>query len=114
MGIYSSTRYEHSLNGAVLTEVYDAGYGMKVTRVWQLIVEIEDRETCYCCSCGEHPGHDPYCRNHGFAGTRKCEKHEMPGDEFECNWDTEEPNPNRPLLSVQAERARGEEAASHW
>lgn len=109
MGIYSTTRYEHALNGDVLTEVYDAGYGMKVTRVWQLIVEIEDRETCYCCSCGENPGHDAYCRNHGFAGKRRCEDHDMPGDEFEVKGDMETLDLNRPLESVQVERKRREQ-----
>lgn len=35
---------------------------------------------CLCCSCREiHPGPDPYCRAHGFAGTRSCELHGSPG-----------------------------------
>lgn len=40
----------------------------------------ETRITCFCCSCPETGSSDPYCRNHGFAGTRPCEKHDMPGD----------------------------------
>lgn len=114
MGIYSSTRYEHSFKGDVLTEVYDAGYGMKVTRVWQLIVEIEDRATCHCCSCGERPGTDPYCRNHGYCGTRKCELHEMPGDECEYDFVADAPDLSRPLLSVQAESTRRAELEHYW
>lgn len=34
---------------------------------------------CFCCSCPEYGGVDPYCRNHGWAGTRPCEIHESPG-----------------------------------
>lgn len=37
------------------------------------------RITCFCCSCGDRPGSDPACRNHGFAGLRPCEEHGTPG-----------------------------------
>lgn len=42
---------------------------------WKLV----ERTNCYCCSCGDYGSSDPYCRNHGFAGTRPCETHELPG-----------------------------------
>lgn len=44
----------------------------------------EERDNCFCCSCPEHAYADPFCRNHGFAGSRPCEEHSMPGtpDEF--------------------------------
>lgn len=38
-----------------------------------------ERTDCYCCSCGHREGSDPYCRNHGFAGERACERHKLPG-----------------------------------
>lgn len=38
-----------------------------------------ERTNCYCCSCGERENSDPYCRNHGFAGQRPCEVHNLPG-----------------------------------
>ena len=38
-----------------------------------------ERTDCYCCSCGEREGSDAACRNHGFAATRPCEKHNLPG-----------------------------------
>lgn len=36
---------------------------------------------CFCCSCGDRDreGSDPFCRNHGWAGERPCEKHGSPG-----------------------------------
>jgi len=31
---------------------------------------------CYCCTCPEiYGGSDPYCRNHGHAGVRRCVTH---------------------------------------
>lgn len=41
---------------------------------------------CYCCSCSDSDGfvyRDPYCRNHGHAGTRPCETHGSPGEKDE-------------------------------
>lgn len=40
---------------------------------------IEERTNCFCCSCGLNEFSDPFCRNHGFAGERPCEVHNMPG-----------------------------------
>lgn len=37
---------------------------------------------CLCCSCSDVSNlhiTDPYCRNHGFAGSRPCEEHNSPG-----------------------------------
>jgi hypothetical protein len=55
------------------------------------------RLTCFCCSCGDF-GADPACRNHGYAGTRPCEKHGTPGSV----WDDDGTMPD----SVQMERRR--------
>lgn len=36
-------------------------------------------KSCYCCTCADNYDRtpsDPYCRNHGHAGVRACEKHE--------------------------------------
>lgn len=38
-----------------------------------------ERTNCFCCSCPDYGG-DPYCRNHGFAGTRPCLTHGSNGD----------------------------------
>lgn len=40
---------------------------------WEVVITH-----CFCCSCDDH-NPDPYCRNHGFAGERPCEEHNMPG-----------------------------------
>lgn len=77
MGIYAWTTDEKQ--GDLLVRSVDGGYGMTVTTVYQPILVIENRTTCYCCSCGDREGSDPYCRNHGWAGTRPCEQHGMSG-----------------------------------
>lgn len=59
----------------------------------------EVRTNCFCCSCGDMEGSDPACRNHGFAATRPCELHNMPGSP----WDDDGTMPE----SVQVARARG-------
>lgn len=56
-----------------------------------------ERTDCFCCSCSDWGGSDPYCRNHGFAAERPCEVHQMPGTPNEAGVMPE---------SVQAERAR--------
>jgi len=64
---------------------------------WQ---ELE-RTACFCCTCfGSTDGFnntDPYCRNHGWAGERPCEKH---GTKGAARDDGEMP------LSVQQYRAQ--------
>lgn len=54
--------------------------------VWQwaeLVNQSEQRDNCFCCSCPEDVGADPYCRNHGWIGTRPCEEHKMEGQATE-------------------------------
>lgn len=58
----------------------------------------EKRDNCFCCSCGDNEGSDSACRNHGHAGTRPCELHNMPGSP----WEDSDEMP----ISVQQERAR--------
>lgn len=53
--------------------------GITRTRVVTAPAWTEDRTDCFCCSCSEFGNSDPYCRNHGFAGERPCETHNMPG-----------------------------------
>lgn len=79
MGIYPKTKYEWDHKRQVLLQHYDNFSGMKVTTVFVPIAKIEDRDNCFCCSCGEREGSDPFCRNHGFAGLRPCESHNQPG-----------------------------------
>lgn len=83
MGIYRNEAYavDVSRDGEhqILVKTIDAGYGLIRTEVYQLICSIDDRQTCFCCSCGYREGADVACRNHGFAAMRPCEKHGMPG-----------------------------------
>lgn len=48
---------------------------------------VKKRTNCFCCSCDQDEDgyihHDFYCRNHGFAGLRPCEEHQMPGQKNE-------------------------------
>lgn len=102
MGIYPSRTYE--TKGNVLYETTEVP-GLKTTRVFLLALEIEARDDCYCCSCGddEHIYPDIYCRNHGWAGERPCEVHKMPGS---ATHDTPEGESTEPLESVQQYRRR--------
>jgi hypothetical protein len=43
--------------------------------------EIE-RTNCFCCTCPAN-NTDPHCRNHGFAGRRPCEEHNLPGTKYQ-------------------------------
>jgi hypothetical protein len=79
MGIYPDTTYTVNRDGT-LTRTVKAP-GITRTVVYAPIVELEHRTDCYCCSCGDQPGSDPYCRNHGYAGERPCTVHGMPGDD---------------------------------
>lgn len=95
MGIYPTEKIALNENGT-LTRRYNDQSGLITTTVYQPILVIEHRETCFCCSCGDF-GSDPACRNHGFAGTRPCELHGTPG----TAWDDE---PGVMPASVQAAR----------
>lgn len=72
--------------------------GLTRTRTVTASEWSETRDNCFCCSCPEFGNSDPFCRNHGFAGTRPCEEHNMPGD-FDPDMTDGMPR------SVQAERA---------
>lgn len=78
MGIYPDHTFKDNRDGTV-TETWQTP-GLTRTRVlsgeW-----TETRTDCYCCSCPESGYSDPYCRNHGFAGERPCDVHNMPGVE---------------------------------
>lgn len=76
MGIYPSLNT--SRYGDVLQETVSEP-GLKRTYVYQLLCVIEERTTCFCCSCVDQSS-DPSCRNHGWAARRPCEYHQMAGD----------------------------------
>jgi len=79
VGIYPDTQYTKVPNQPdLLVRTYNDYSGLIITEYYQRILIVEDRKDCYCCSCGDTPD-DPFCRNHGFAGTRPCDKHQMPG-----------------------------------
>lgn len=76
MGIYLETRYE----GQDDTLLVRTGTpGLETVSVYQLVATIENRTNCYCCSCPDEGPTDMACRNHGFAASRPCEYHNMPG-----------------------------------
>lgn len=83
MGIYPDT--ETSKQGDILVTTYNDYSGVVITTYYQPILVVENRDNCFCCSCSEteygQEVTDPYCRNHGYAGMRPCEKHDMPGQE---------------------------------
>jgi hypothetical protein len=85
---------------------YDTMTGLTRIRVFECITEFSVRTNCYCCSCGEREGSDPACRNHGWAATRPCERHGMPGQEWD---DTLETAAGRMPESVQAYRRKHEQ-----
>ena len=107
MGIYPDEKWERKLDKDLQ---YFAVHtiktpGLLVTETYELLFSVEDRTDCFCCSCHDGPGgfgtsNDPYCRNHGWAASRPCELHGMPGQEDE--------NGVMPD-SVQAQNKRNEE-----
>lgn len=103
MGTYPNTKYEHDLKSKVLKVTQDTGWGLTKVTFYEPIAVLEHRKTCYCCSCGDREGSDPFCRNHGFAGTRACEEHEMHGDKFVPNYEGEGYT-TEVMLTVQQER----------
>lgn len=83
MSIYPTTdiidRKRHEDGTETWTEVYNDFSGVVRRRQVKAEAWVNDKRTmCFCCSCGDHL--DIYCRNHGFAGLRPCEVHEMAGE----------------------------------
>lgn len=83
MGIYPTENWEQDRKTGLLYHVYNDFSGLKVTTVYQPIIEHHERTDCYCCSCGDREGSDPACRNHGYYGTRPCELHGTSGSPWE-------------------------------
>lgn len=82
MGVYASydkSEPEHNPDGSTTWTEYQRLPGIVRSRtITATEWKDHERTDCYCCSCGDY-GSDPYCRNHGFAGTRRCDVHRMPG-----------------------------------
>lgn len=97
MGIYPTTKYESMEDGTFRRTVREPG--LTTILIMVPVLEIVERDNCYCCSCGDLAGSDPYCRNHGWAGERPCKVHGMPGQE-----DDEDDMPD----SVQIQNLRHE------
>lgn len=87
MGIYASEHWERDTHSATFTSDLP---GLTTVRVYEQVAEFEFRTDCFCCSCPAYHldhrylDHDPYCRNHGFAGQRPCDVHGMPGQPGEA------------------------------
>lgn len=75
MGIYANVTQKREGDLLIVTTETP---GLKVIETFKLESREEDLTECFCCSCGDY-GSDPACRNHGFAATRPCEEHNMPG-----------------------------------
>jgi hypothetical protein len=81
MGIYPHTRIvdrQRNMAGGEFWEEVESSPGLERRRLVVAQPWVEHRTNCFCCSCTDHLV-DPYCRNHGFAGERPCERHNMPG-----------------------------------
>lgn len=111
MGIYPETKYLSPLHpgverlqptwndGPMIQVVSEPGLTRKRTLTpgpW-----VEERTNCFCCSCREFGGADPACRNHGWAATRPCEKHKMPGSPWDIDGDEYDG-----VMPVSVEKAR--------
>lgn len=111
MGIHREVKYidadgrplnglEYAMGREVTVEVSEPGL------TWTATLKPEDwteeRDDCFCCSCGDREGSDHACRNHGYAGKRPCELHGMPGS----TWEAEDGSDSGEMpASVQAARA---------
>lgn len=90
---------------------YQEWPGYKKSRtVTATLWEECERTDCYCCSCGDREGSDVACRNHGWAATRPCETHNMPGQ----TWGEEagELEGKMPATVQQARALRASEEAN--
>lgn len=87
------------------------------TRVYRGAPQVE-RTNCFCCSCNDYGdgliSSDPGCRNHGFAGTRPCEEHNMPGQEWDDFGIENDPDVGKMPESVQVKRAADKARWDEW
>lgn len=81
MGIYPDEQWKRSQDGNSVVRTYNNYSGVIVTEVYERVLVIEERVTCYCCTCDDTHT-DPACRNHGGLAVRPCEIHEMPGEPY--------------------------------
>lgn len=109
MGIYPKTDF--TKEGDLLVKTYNGFDGKIVKTYYQQILVIEERTNCYCCSCGDREGSDPYCRNHGYGyGERHCDVHDI-GDGIGYDPETDRPFP---LASVQWKRFQDQWLEDRW
>jgi len=83
MGLYpggATREHERHANGTETWIEDIVTPGLTRSRIVTAGVWIEHRTDCFCCSCDDELSTmDVFCRNHGFAGSRPCEVHGMPG-----------------------------------
>jgi hypothetical protein len=92
MGIYPTVTWEKQVRNApdgseekvIVTRVHHEP-GLEIIETFERVSVVENRTDCFCCTCGDRAGSDPACRNHGYAGRRPCDIHNLPGQE----WDDE-------------------------
>lgn len=83
MGLYPQDYYKRNADSGLLIHTRDGMDGLVTTTYYQPILVIEERTNCFCCTCSGQEGDDPACRNHGWAATRPCDIHGMPGSPWE-------------------------------
>lgn len=102
MGIYPTDEFKSKWGSDLITRTENWFDGKVKTTYYMPILVIEERTNCFCCSCGDREGSDPACRNHGFAATRPCEEHDMPGSV----WDDDGTMPESVQEIRRQEKAR--------
>ncbi|AVR56891.1 hypothetical protein PBI_TRISCUIT_18 [Microbacterium phage Triscuit] len=115
---YDASVYEVSrtqlANGSFVRERRVTTTHSSERMVWASDWRETARFACHCCTCDEdywsgHTTNDPYCRNHGFYGTRPCDIHNLPGSMGEE--DTKMPDSVLIVRKQQAEALEKEKAA---
>lgn len=98
MGIYPTVTNQPLPDDGLL--VHTSTPEGKRFQIYTLTHDIFIRENCYCCTCeNDYSGPDPFCRNHGWIGTRPCDIHGMPGDKDDPD------DPTNRILTVLEKRA---------
>lgn len=87
------------------------------TRVYRGVPDVEITN-CFCCSCDDYGDgfitSDPACRNHGFAATRPCEVHHMPGQPWGDELGEDHPDFGKLPETVQQKRTADKKRWDNW
>lgn len=83
--------------------------GIKRTRKVFAADWVEERTDCYCCTCDANDQisgslSDAACRNHGFAGRRPCDIHNLPGEPWDITMFEDDPRAGTMPMAVNEYR----------